>query len=302
MAKSKTTSAEAAVEILKTYKMFIGGGFPRTESGRYYSPEVKGKSLGNICLASRKDMRNAIVSARKSQSAWAGRTAYNRSQILYRIAEMLQGRAAQFVAELQVQGLNEKDSHSEVQATIDRMIYYAGWCDKYQQLFSSVNPVASSHFNFSVLEPTGVVVVLASQNSPLLGLANAIAPIITGGNTCVVVANENQPLSAITFCEVLQTSDLPGGVVNVLTGKLDELMGHAAKHLDVNAIAADGVDNKQLQSIQEDAAGNLKRAIDLRVDWNDVDQAQSPYLIQSFCEVKTTWHPIEQISASGSGY
>lgn len=302
MAKSKVPSATAAVEILKTYKMYIGGGFPRTESGRYYCPESKGRSLGNICLASRKDMRNAIVAARKSQPAWASRTAYNRSQILYRIAEMLQGRSEQFVAELQLQGLNEKDSRNEVQTTIDRLIYYAGWCDKFQQLFSSVNPVASSHFNFSVLEPTGVVVVLASQTSPLLGLVNAIAPIIAGGNTCVVVANENQPLSAITFCEVLQTSDLPGGVVNVLTGKMDELIGHAAKHLDVNAIAADGISTEQLRSIKEDAAGNLKRVTDLRIDWTHADEAQSPYLIQSFCEVKTTWHPIEQISASGSGY
>ncbi len=303
MAKAKTkTQADAPVEILKTYKMYIGGNFPRTESGRFYSPEVKGKSLGNICLASRKDVRNAIVAARAAQSGWASRTAYNRSQILYRIAEMLQGRQEQFVSELQTQGLTEKDARQEVQLTIDRMIYYSGWCDKFQQLFSSVNPVASSHFNFSVLEPTGVVVLLASQTSPLLGLANAIAPIIAGGNTCVVIANETQPLSAITFCEVLQTSDLPGGVVNVLTGRMAELMGHAAKHLDVNAIAADEIGKSELASLKEDAAGNLKRVADLRIDWTDADHAESPYLIEKFCEVKTTWHPIEQIGASGSGY
>lgn len=302
MAKAKNTTAASSVEILKTYKMYIGGNFPRTESGRFYSPEIKGKSLGNICLASRKDVRNAIVAARSAQPGWASRTAYNRSQILYRIAEMLQGRSEQFAAELQTQGLNEKDSRAEVQATINRMIYYSGWCDKFQQLFSSVNPVASSHFNFSVLEPTGVVVLLASQTSPLLGLANAIAPIIAGGNTCVVIANESQPLSAITFCEVMQTSDLPGGVVNVLTGRLEELMGHAAKHLDVNAIAADIIGLAKLTSLKQDAAGNLKRVVDLRIDWSNADQAESPYLIEKFCEVKTTWHPIEQISAAGSGY
>ena len=302
MAKAKNTAASPSIEILKTYKMYIGGNFPRTESGRFYSPEVKGKSIGNICLASRKDVRNAIVAARSAQPGWASRTAYNRSQILYRIGEMLQGRSEQFVAELQVQGLSEKDSRTEVQATIDRMIYYAGWCDKFQQLFSSVNPVASSHFNFSVLEPTGVVVLLASQTSPLLGLANAMAPIIAGGNTCVIIANETQPLSAITFCEVMQTSDLPGGVVNVLTGRMDELMGHAAKHLDVNAIAADKISKAKLKALKEDAAGNLKRVANLQVDWTDAAEAESPYLIEKFCEVKTTWHPIEQISASGSGY
>ena len=194
MAKSKPSSTDPSVEILKTYKMYIGGKFPRTESGRFYSPEAKGKSLGNICLASRKDFRNAVVAARSAQPGWGSATAYNRSQILYRIAEMLQGRELQFVSELQQQGLTEKAAHAEVQSTIDRMIYYAGWCDKFQQLFSSVNPVASSHFNFSVLEPTGVVVLLASQTSPLLGLANAIAPIIAGGNSCIAIANENQPL------------------------------------------------------------------------------------------------------------
>jgi len=302
MAKTKTSNTQSQVEILKTYKMYIGGKFPRTESGRFYSPEVKGKSLGNICLASRKDVRNAIVAARAAQSGWSSRTAYNRSQILYRIAEMLQGRELQFVAELQQQGQTEKASKLEVQSTIDRMIYYAGWCDKFQQLFSSVNPVASSHFNFSVLEPTGVVVLLASQTSPLLGLANAIAPVIAGGNSCVVIANEKQPLSAITFCEVLQTSDLPGGVVNVLTGRMDELVGHAAKHLDVNAIASDKIGKDALKTLQEDSVGNLKRVIDFEIDWTDESAAQSPYLIEKFCEIKTTWHPIEKISASGSGY
>ncbi len=302
MAKAKNNSALDTVQILKTYKMYIGGNFPRTESGRYYSPQVNGKSIANICRASPKDMRNAVVAARSAQPPWASRTAYNRSQILYRIAEMLQGRSEQFVAELQIQGLKTQDARIQVQATIDRMIYYSGWCDKFQQLFSSVNPVASSHFNFSVLEPTGVVVLLASQTSPLLGLANAIAPIIASGNTCVAIANEDQPLSAITFCEVLQTSDLPPGVVNVLTGKLDELMTHAAKHLDVNAIAADQIGTPNLEAVRADAAGNLKRIADLQIDWSDDNQAQNPYLIEKFCEVKTTWHPIEQISSSGSGY
>ncbi len=298
MAKEKRTSKTAcALDVAKTYKMYIGGKFPRTESGRYYTV-----ANANVCLASRKDLRNAVVAARKAQPEWAGRTAYNRCQILYRIAEMLQGRAGQFVEELVLQGFTSAAAKNEVQASIDRLIYYAGWCDKFQQVFSTVNPVASSHFNFSVLEPMGVVAGFASSESPLLGLISMIAPIMASGNTCVVLAANQSPLSAVTFCEVLQTSDVPGGVINLLTGSAEELASHAASHMDVNAIAADGLTDEQLACVERESSGNLKRVIRMAHDWNDVEESQSPYLIEKFCELKTTWHPIEQISASGSGY
>ena len=289
------------IEVLKTYKVFIGGKFPRTESGRYYSPEPAGQSLGNICLCSRKDVRNSVVAARTAQAGWAGRTAYNRGQILYRIAEMMEGRSEQFIAELQTQGLTAAAAKKEVALSIDRMIYFAGWADKYQQIFSAVNPVASSHFNFSVLEPTGVVFVVANEESPLLGLVSLIAPIICGGNSCIVLASESKPLSAITLSEVLATSDVPGGVVNILTGKKSELAEHFGRHLDINAIALDDVDKKMLAEIREFAVENIKRVKHYWLDWAD-DETQNPYLINDFCEIKTTWHPIEQISASGAGY
>lgn len=301
MAKSNGSSKNGRIEVLKTYKVYIGGKFPRTESGRYYTPEPDGKPVGNICLCSRKDVRNAVVAARSAQAGWAGRTAYNRSQILYRIAEMMEGRAEQFLAELQTQGLTAAAAKKEVTSSIDRMIYYAGWCDKFQQIFSSVNPVASSHFNFSVLEPMGVVFAVANEESPLLGLVSLVAPIIAGGNSCVLLASESKPLSSITFSEVLATSDVPGGVVNILTGQKTELAEHFSRHLDINGIAFDCEDQKMLASVQEFAVENVKRVKRYSRDWNDPD-SQDPYLIQDFCEVKTTWHPIEKISASGSGY
>lgn len=296
-AKDKTNR----LEVLKTYKIFIGGKFPRTESGRFYTPEINDKPIGNICLSSRKDVRNAVVAARGAQSGWSSRSAYNRGQILYRIAEMLEGRNEQFVTELQTQGIKPAAARKEVALAIDRMIYYAGWCDKYQQIFSSVNPVASSHFNFSVLEPTGVVFIVASESSPLLGLVSLIAPVIASGNCCVVLASESKPLSSITFSEVLATSDVPGGVVNMLTGAKSELVEHFSRHLDINAIAFDSDDEPMLKTIQEFAAENVKRVKHYSTDWTSAD-AESPYLIEDFCEVKTTWHPIERISASGSGY
>lgn len=298
---SSASNSTARVEVLKTYKMLIGGKFPRTESGRFYSPEVNGKSLGNICLASRKDVRNSIVAARTAQAGWAGRSAYNRSQILYRISEMLEGRRDQFHSELKAQGLTDANAKSEVEMSIDRLIYYAGWCDKFQQIFSAVNPVASSHFNFSMLEPTGVVFVVASENSPLLGLVSLIAPVIAGGNSCVALASESKPLSAVTFGEVLQTSDVPDGVVNILTGNREELWEHFGQHLDVNAVAYDGDDLKLLKSLQEYAVSNIKRVRHYQKDWSKPD-AENPYFINDFCEVKTTWHPIEKIGATGSGY
>lgn len=300
MAKSNGAS-NGRIEVQKTYKVYIGGKFPRTESGRFYSPEVNGKALGNICLCSRKDVRNSVVAARGAQAGWWSRTAYNRGQILYRIAEMLEGRADQFVSELQTQGLTAAQSKAEIALSIDRLIYYAGWSDKYQQIFSAVNPVSSSHFNFSVLEPTGVVFVVANEESPLLGLVSLIAPIIAGGNSCIVLASESKPLSAITFSEVLGTSDVPGGVINILTGSKTELVEHFSRHLDINSIAFDSDDSKMLTAIKEFAVENVKRVKHYSREWSDED-AQNPYLISDFCEIKTTWHPIEQISASGSGY
>lgn len=299
MAKSNQNSDR--MEVLKTYKMYIGGSFPRTESGRYYSPEVKGKSLGNICLGSRKDVRNAVVAARSAQAGWAARTAYNRAQILYRIAEMLDGRRDQFIAELQKQGLSVAASREEVDTSVARLIYYAGWCDKFQQVFSSVNPVASSHFNFSVLEPMGVVFIVASEESPLLALISLLAPVIASGNSCVALASESKPLSAVTLAEVIHSSDVPGGVVNLLTGRREELGEHFAKHLDVNALAYDGQDSEFLKMLQENSVTNVKRVRHDHWDWTQ-EENQNPYLIRDFCEVKTTWHPIERITASGSGY
>jgi acyl-CoA reductase-like NAD-dependent aldehyde dehydrogenase len=299
--KSDGARSNARIEVLKTYKMYIGGSFPRTESGRYYSPEANGRSLGNLCLASRKDLRNAVVAARAAQGSWASRAANNRGQILYRIAEMLEGRRDQFISELVVQGLASNEAKTEVERSIDRLIYYAGWCDKFQQIFSSVNPVASSHFNFSVLEPTGVVLIVASETSPLLGLVSLVGPVIAAGNSCIVLASEFRPLSAVTFGEVVHTSDVPAGVVNILTGSKQELAPHFSKHLDINSIAYDGDDQLLFKSIQEDAASNVKRVRHFQLNWSG-DDSESPYFIQEFCEVKTTWHPIEQIGPSGSGY
>ena len=297
MAKSNNNR----LKVQKTYKLYIGGKFPRTESGRYYTPESLGPASGNICQASRKDMRNAVVAARAAQPGWAGRSAYNRSQILYRMAEMLEGRSAQFQAELQQQGFSAAAARLETNLSIDRLIYYAGWCDKFQQVFSSVNPVASSHFNFSVLEPTGVVFLFADEQSPLLGLVSLLAPIVASGNTLVALASESMPLSAMTLAEVLNSSDLPGGVVNLLTGNAAELLEHVSRHLDINAIAYDRGNPDELTSIQEHAASNVKRVKGYDADWTDQEQA-NPYLIRDFCEVKTTWQPIEVIGESGSGY
>jgi len=289
------------LEVLKTYKMYIDGKFPRTESARYYQPVVNGTSLGNVCLASRKDVRNSVVAARSAQAGWARRTAYNRAQILYRIAEMLEGRSQQFLDELIRQGMAADSAETQITQSIDRLIYYAGWCDKYQQVFSSVNPVASSHFNFSTLEPVGVVFAVASRDCPLLGLISLIAPVIASGNTCVVLASENSPLSAITFAEVLATSDVPGGVVNILTGRVEELSEHFSRHLDVNAIACDGLGVDLNTTIKEFASETIKRVKIYNQEWS-AEAAANPYLIQDFCEVKTTWHPIEQITESGASY
>ncbi|MBL4863151.1 MAG: aldehyde dehydrogenase family protein [Crocinitomicaceae bacterium] len=290
------------LKVLKTYKLYIGGKFPRTESGRYYTPSnPKGEDLGNICLSSRKDVRNAVVAARKAFGGWSERAAFNRGQILYRIAEMLEGRKAQFVEELMFQGASKTKAGQEVDVTIDRLIYYSGWCDKFTQVLGSVNPVASSHFNFSVHEPTGVVGVLADQESSLLGLVSVIAPIIAGGNTCVVIASEQLPLASITFAEVLNSSDVPGGVVNILTGIQAELVKPLATHMDVNAVVYAGDDQKIMTELQEHSALNLKRIKHYAYDWLK-PEGQSLHMISDCLELKTTWHPIENIGGASSSY
>jgi acyl-CoA reductase-like NAD-dependent aldehyde dehydrogenase len=290
------------VEILKTYKIYIGGQFPRTESGRYYVlSNKKGETIANMCLSSRKDFRNAVVAARGAFGGWSGRAAFNRGQILYRIAEMLEGRKAQFVEELVTQGETKAVAEKEVAQSIDRLVYYAGWCDKYQQLFGTVNPVASSHFNFSVPEPTGVVSIIASEKESLLGLISVIAPCIAGGNTCVVLASYSKPLCAVTLSEVLATSDLPGGVVNILTGTSKELHAHFSNHMDVNAVIYCRDDAQEQKAISENASLNVKRSFIWNKDWSKEDN-QNPYLILDTQEIKTTWHPIENIGVGGAKY
>ncbi|MCF6347373.1 MAG: aldehyde dehydrogenase family protein [Flavobacteriaceae bacterium] len=282
------------LDIHKTYKLYIGGKFPRTESGRYYAVnDNKGKLIANMCLATRKDFRNAVVIARKAQNSWANTTALNKGQILYRIAEMLEGRKEQFIAELIVQGETKITAQKEIEAAIDRLVYYAGWSDKYQQLFSTVNPVSSNHFNFSSLEPVGIISIIAPEKQGLLGLVSMIAPAIVGGNTIIVLASESKPLSAISFAEVLNSSDVPGGVVNILTGKKEELISHMASHMDVNTIVYCGKDEKDMKTISELASNNVKRVIFYKKTNWDSDESQSPYFIEKTQEVKTTWHPTQ---------
>ncbi len=290
------TSASPRLAVAKTYKLYIGGKFPRTESGRYYKLFTggadSGEVLANVCLGSRKDFRNAVVAARAAQPGWASAPAFLKSQILYRVAEMLEGRSSQFAAELVSMGLEPDAARQEVTAAIDRLVYFAGWADKYQQVFSAVNPVASSHFNFSVLEPTGVVAIVAPETSPLAGLVSVLAPAILGGNTVVVLASHRNPLSAITLAEVLHTSDVPAGVVNLITGDKPELLPHAASHMDVNAVVYADDDPKPLVALREAAAENLKRiAVRKNTDWVSASAAD-PYAILDTQEVKTTWHPI----------
>ena len=284
--------AAKRIAVAKTYKIYIGGKFPRTESGRYFPLEDKqGNIVANMCRGSRKDFRNSVVAARKAQPGWAQASAYLRGQILYRIAEMLEGRRDQFIAELQTQGSAARAAEKEVNLSIDRLIYFAGWADKYQQVFSAVNPVSSSHFNFSVLEPTGVVAIMAPEDTGLLGLISNIAPAIVGGNSCVVLASASKPLSAVSFAEVLHASDVPAGVVNLLTGFRSELTEFFASHMDVNAVIYCDGGKAAARTVQELAADNIKRVIARnRVDW--MQDAENPYLIRDTQEVKTTWHPI----------
>ncbi|NBO59909.1 MAG: aldehyde dehydrogenase family protein [Flavobacteriia bacterium] len=285
------------MNILKTYKIYIGGAFPRTESGRYYPiTDSKGNTLANVCLSSRKDVRNAVVAARKAFGGWSEKTAFNRGQILYRIAEMLDGRKAQFIDELVQQGISKSKAEKEVQQSVDRLVYYAGWADKYQQIASSVNPVSSSHFNFSALEPMGVIGVIAPQQNSLLGLISSVIPAICGGNTVVVAASESHPLCAVTFAEVLHSSDVPGGVVNILTGKIAELAPALAAHMDINALLSSGLGELQ-RTLALSCVENLKR----NFSYSNSDQ-QGLNFITDLQEVKTTWHPIESIGGATSSY
>jgi acyl-CoA reductase-like NAD-dependent aldehyde dehydrogenase len=291
------------IDVLKTYKIYVGGQFPRTESGRYYAlQDKKGATIANVCLSSRKDFRNAVVAARAAFGGWSSRAAFNRSQILYRIAEMLEGRKEQFLHEMQLMGLPAKAALTEIHQSIDRLVYYAGWCDKYQQLMGSVNPVASSHFNFSVPEPSGVVSIIAPEQSALLGLVSVIAPVIAGGNTCIVLASESLPLCAVSLAEVIHSSDVPGGVVNILTGKKKELHTHFANHMDVNAVHYYGDNEQEKKSISELASLNVKRTFFAGGKETTAADWQSPYLIMEAQEIKTTWHPIENIGSSGAKY
>jgi acyl-CoA reductase-like NAD-dependent aldehyde dehydrogenase len=277
---------KSRLDIRKTYKLFIDGKFPRTESGRFL-PFKQGDTTVNICRASRKDIRDAVVSNRKAQESWSKRSAYNKGQILYRIAETLESRKAQFIDMLQQQGMNAKAAKAETEASIDLLVYYAGWTDKYIQIFSAVNPVESSHFNFSYPEPMGIMMVYPNEKSALISLVAAVAPVIAGGNTCTVVVSGDFPLTAIDFAEVLQASDVPGGVINILTGQRKELVSPAAMHMDINAMVFEDFNLEQLKSVQIQSAANLKRLINL-----NEEPKQSPYRILHCQEIKTTWHPV----------
>ncbi|GII89163.1 aldehyde dehydrogenase [Sphaerisporangium siamense] len=280
--------------VRKTYKLYIGGAFPRSESGRSYAvTSSKGDFLANAALASRKDARDAVSAARKAFPGWSGATAYNRGQILYRVAEMLEGRRAQFAAELvDADGVSARKAGELVDAAVDRLVWYAGWSDKLGAIRGAANPVAGPYFNLSTPEPTGVVAVVAPPMGPLLGLVSVVAPVIVSGNTCVVVASERAPLPAITFGEVLATSDLPGGVVNLLTGRVAELAPWLASHMDVNAIDLTGCPADLAVACERDAAENLKRV--LRPPAGKVDWFADPGVerLTAFLETKTVWHPM----------
>ncbi len=281
------------IEVRKTYKLYVGGAFPRSESGRTYEvTDTKGRFLANAAFASRKDARDAVVAARKAFGAWSGATAYNRGQVLYRVAEVMEGRREQFVSDVVAgEGLTSRRAGAVVDAAIDRWVWYAGWSDKLAQVLGATNPVAGPYFNFSVPEPTGVVAVVAPQDSSLLGLVSVLAPVIVSGNACVLLASELRPLAAVTLAEVLATSDVPGGVVNILTGRPTEVAPWLAAHMDVNAIDIAGIDDADLRrDLEIAAADNVKRV--RRPD--TTDWAADPGLsrMRSFLETKTVWHPI----------
>jgi acyl-CoA reductase-like NAD-dependent aldehyde dehydrogenase len=280
--------------VAKTYKLYVGGAFPRSESGRSYPvTDTKGAFLANAAQASRKDARDAVVAARKAFGGWSAATAYNRGQVLYRVAELLEGRREQFVAEISAsEGVAARKAQSLVDASIDRWVWYAGWTDKIAAVLGSSNPVAGPYFSFTVPEPTGVVAVLAPQASALLGLVSVLAPVLAAGNTCVVVASQASPLPAITLSEVLATSDVPGGVVNMLTGRTAELAPWLATHGDVNALDLTGAAAAQRPELEQSAAGTVKRV--LRTPTTEPDWTATPDItrLRAFVEIKTVWHPV----------
>lgn len=283
--------------VLKTYKLYINGQFPRSESGHSYqaiAAKTK-KPIANMSLASRKDLRDAVKAAHSAFDSWNKKTAYNRAQILYRIAEMLEARSAEFCELIELAtGCSKSDARKEVELSCDRLIWYAGWSDKYQQVFGSVNPVALPYFNFTTPDAMGVVGIAASEELSLLPLISTLAPTIVSGNTCVVLASERYPAAAIAFAEVLQTSDVPAGVVNLLTGNKSELIEQMSTHMNVNAMLYAHKDEELLQKVQLNSVENLKRIITRKAQGKSwfQDAAQSPYFITDLTEMKTTWHPI----------
>jgi acyl-CoA reductase-like NAD-dependent aldehyde dehydrogenase len=289
------------IDVRKTYKLYIGGAFPRSESGRSYVVRAADDTpLANACRASRKDLRDAVRAARKAFPGWADKTAMNRGQVLYRVAELMEGRREQFAAEVATaEGLRDAKAREIVTRAIDRWVWYAGWADKIAQVLGSSNPVAASYFNFTIPEPTGVVGVVASEASSLLGLVSRLAPPLVAGNAVVVLASESRPLPAVTLTEVLATSDVPGGVVNVLTGLKTELVPVLAGHVDVDAIDVWGVPDDLRTDVELVAADNVKRlarrpagAVDAKFDWLDDRATERPEWIAAFLEMKTVWHPI----------
>jgi acyl-CoA reductase-like NAD-dependent aldehyde dehydrogenase len=291
--------------VLKTYKLYIGGKFPRSESGRVYEvTDSKGTWLANAPRASRKDARDAVVAARKAFGGWSGATAYNRGQVLYRVAEMLEGRREQFAREVaEAEGLSRPKAAAQVDAAIDRWVWYAGWTDKIAQVVGGGNPVAGPFFNLSTPEPTGVVAVLAPPTPSLLGLVSVLAPVIATGSTAVVVASESAPLPALSLSEVLATSDVPGGVVNVLSGRPAEIAPSLSAHQDVNAIDLAGAEPELAVELEVAAASNLKRVLrpepDGRGDWTADPGTRR---LTAFLETKTVWHPTGALGVSGSSY
>jgi hypothetical protein len=291
----------ARLEVRKTYKLYIGGAFPRTESGRSYMiSAADGSPIANACRASRKDLRDAVRAARKAFSDWSAKTAMNRGQVLYRVAELMEGRREQFVAEVSAaEGLGPAAARVVVDRAIDRWVWYAGWADKIGQVLGSSNPVAAPYFNFTIPEPTGVVGVVAPETSSLLGLVSRLAPPLVTGNTVVLIASERRPLPAVTLTEVLATSDVPGGVVNVLTGLKHELVPVLAAHADVDALDTWGVPDDLRVDVELSAAEDIKRLLrrpttvnEARFDWLDDRASERPEWIAAFLEMKTVWHPI----------
>jgi acyl-CoA reductase-like NAD-dependent aldehyde dehydrogenase len=282
------------LEVRKTYKLYVGGAFPRSESGRTYEVQASdGSFLANAAKASRKDARDAVLSARKGFGSWSSATAYNRGQVLYRIAEVMEGRRAQFADDVRrAEGTDAAVAAAQVDAAIDRWVWYAGWADKLAQALGSANPVAGPYFNFSVPEPTGVVAAVAPQDSSLLGLVSVVAPIVVAGNAVIVIASTARPIPAITLAEVLATSDVPGGAINVLTGDAAEMMPWLAAHADVNGLDLTGVDSVEVATaLEREAAGTIKR---VRRAAADPDWTADPGLdrIRAFVETKTVWHPL----------